>query len=429
MKKWTALILIMILILSGLAGYFLIFGKQEPVIEVTEETVKLPILISGGDASWESCMEDAAKEYMQVHPETDVEIRASLNIENLDYSEGLLIEEALGDFDGIVEMRNVDLYAGEGKIVPLPEELTEQFDHVKEITGQVYSLPRFYTCRGIIYNKKIFEDLNLKEPKTYQEFLSLCGQLKNGGISPLVIGAGDRWHLSHWMNTLFTKDVKREYPDWIALRNEGKVHWTDEGAKNVIADFKNLFEKGYVDKDYRITTDAQTIEVLMEGQAAMLLSGSWMFSQILKADPEFEIGWFFLPDENGELLIETGENVGWSITASCAGDSKMYKAAVDFLEFYYSKDMYAKVLQNMNGISAIKETISYDALPVQKDIMELVKEKGKPEGNILGAGGTPEGFTNSMYDAILKLADGSYTVDETAEVLDKKWEKYLEKNK
>ena len=91
---------------------FYVFTKQDIVYLNNGEAVQkvLPVTIGGGDASWESCMNEVASAYMKENPDVKIEIRTTANIENIDYEKGLRIEEAKGDFDGIVEMRNLDLY-------------------------------------------------------------------------------------------------------------------------------------------------------------------------------------------------------------------------------------------------------------------------------------------------------------------------------
>lgn len=278
---------------------------------------------------------------MELHPEVEVRVRTVANVENTDYDKGLIIETALGNFEGIVEMRNAQRYVQEGLLAPLPDELTEKIKQAKEIDGEVYSVPRYYSVRGMIYNKSIFRELGLGVPENYEEFLGVCRTLKEHGIAPLAVGAGDLWHLDHWCNLLFAMDVSRQNPGWLKLCSEGEAHWTDDGPVQMLLDFQELFEEGYVEENYAETTDAETIELLTEGRAAMLCSGPWLFSQILKTDPEFEIGWFFLPDREGKLLLEQNGDWEWAVASSCEVDGT-YDAAVDFLKFYYSRDIYEK---------------------------------------------------------------------------------------
>ena len=419
-NKYIMLILLVICIILATVIF-----APEPQVQnvVANKRVILPILISGGDASWKTCMEEVAREYMKENPNTEVVINATMEIDGIDYAKSLNIEDALGNFNGIVEMRNVGIYANDNKIIPLPKELTDLVNPVKTVNGKIYSIPRFYTCRGIMYNKTIFHELGLNIPKTYYQFLNVCEQLKNAGISPLVIGAGNLWHLDNWINGLFSNDVKVKYPNWVDKKNNNEVSWQDPEIEQVLEDFKVLFDAGYVDQYYQTTTDADTIEVLANGKAAMLYSGTWMFSQILKANPNFELGWFFLPNHEDAPIVDLNGNVEWAISSNCEEDREVYKSAVDFLKFYYSEDVYIRVLQNMNGISALKEELSYQTIEVQEEVIQAAGVRGKQEGVVLGQEGTPEGFANVLYKSLIELGEGKRTVRETQQLLDKEWDK------
>lgn len=427
-KKWC---FIGIGLVMAIGIIFAVTIKKENRVEITERnktSVVLPILIGGGDASWETCMNEVAAEYMEEHPKVEVRVRTVANIENMDYDKAIVIEEALGNFDGIVEMRNVEKYIEQRKVLSLPSEVTEPMKQVRQVEGKIYSIPRYYSSRGIIYNKKIFEELEITVPKSYDEFLEICQKLKAKNITPLTVGAGDLWHLDHWCSILFSINVNQKNPDWLKLCNEGKVHWTDVEPKQMLKDFRNLFEKGFVEESYENTTDADTIEMLTEGRTAMLCSGTWMFSQIKKVDPQFEIGWFFFPNHQGEALVELNGDWEWAITSSCR-EMGIYDTAIDFLKFYYSDEVYEKVLQNMNGLSALKENISYEALPVQEEIAKVVGAEGSVENASVESVYTPEGFVNTLYYEMLKLAKGEQTVTETAEKLEEEWRVRLEKER
>ena len=404
-----------------------IFTRQDTVYlneGETEQTI-LPITIGGGDASWESCMNEVASAYMKENPDVKIEIRTTANIENIDYDKGLRIEEAKGDFNGIVEMRNVDLYQKNDKLAEIPDSLAEKMQTAKEIDGKTYSIPRYYSCYGMIYNKEIFGKYHLTEPKTYSEFLALCETLKEKGITPLAMGAGDLWHLDNWLKILFSKDVLNKNPEWISMCNEGKVHWTDRETLNFLEDFKALFDNGYVNSEYDVAKDSETIEQLASGENAMLCSGTWMFSQIEKVSPQFQIGWFFIPVDDEQNAIRLDGGWEWSITKACEEDG-LYDVAVDFLEFYYRKDIYQEVLQNMNGISSLKEDVEYEMIPVQQQLIKEAKANGTVADTSIGTGETPEGFANKLYGYLLELSQGKRTVQDTAELLENEWRNAVE---
>lgn len=425
-KKVVGIILLIILLLLGILGVRVLTRPDTVYLNETDSTQKiLSVTIGGGDASWESCMNEVAAAYMKENPDIKIVIKTTENIENIDYEKGLRIEEAKGDLDGIVEMRNVNLYQANNKLAEIPDSLADKLQEVKKIDGEVYSVPRYYSCYGMIYNKEIFEKYNLKEPKTYSEFLELCEALKEKGIVPLAMGAGDLWHLDNWMKILFSKDVLNENPEWISMCNEGKVHWTDQEVIHFLTDFDELFEKGYVNPEYDVAKDSETIEQLASGQNAMLCSGTWMFSQIEKVSPQFQIGWFFVPSDSETDTINLDGGWEWSITKKCQEEG-LYDTAVSFLEFFYRKDVYKTVLQSMNGISSLNEDVEYDMIPVQQQIIKSAKETGKVLDASIGTGETPEGFANKLYSYLLDMSQKKRSIQETAELLEQEWRNIVE---
>lgn len=400
----------------------LLIWNQKPMMENagTDGQVILPITIASGDASWETCVREVAAMYMEEHPQVDVRVHATVSKENTDYAKSLLIQEALGNFHGIAEMKSTQLYAEAGKLAELPDWLTDQMRSVSRLDGSVYAVPRYYTSRGVIYNKALFQELGLSIPKTWQEFLRLCQTLKEHGVIPITMGLQDLWHLNHWSNGLFINDVQQEVPNWLEKCRKGKVHWTDEKPKKMLSDFKELFEKVYVEAHFAEISDAETIERLTEGRAAMLYSVTALFSQILKVDPEFEMGWFFLPNDSSLPVAGLDGSWQWTIAAS-SREEGIYDAALDFLKFYYREDVYRTVLQRMNGISSLKQEVVYESIDIQKQLLEMTSGEVKLQEDFWSQPEVPEGFGNSLYQNMLWLAEGRQSVEETAEILEQEW--------
>lgn len=421
-------IVIVLVLIVGFMSLKQFSGRSSEETVDMQKKVELPILISGGDASWKSCVSKVAEKYMKEHPEVKVEVRAATTKKNKDYAKVLLEEEALGNFQGIVEMKNSAIYAEKEKILPLPEALTEEMRAVDEVQGKVYSISRYYTGRCFLYNKKIFQEYGLEEPQTYEEFLEVCKILKEHGVTPLTVGGKDLWHLGKWSNGLFKKDVQMEDPNWLEKCSQGKVAWTDKEPERMLTDFQNLFTNGYVVSDFAETEDAGTIEKLVRSEAAMLYSETTLFSQVMKADPDFELGYFFFPNDESEPQAELDSSWGWTIATSTEG-TKVYDAAVDFLKFYYREDIYQEVLQEMNGISSLKKPITYEAIPVQKQLLEQVKKNVQIEKDVWTQPEVPEGFSNLLHQNMRSMAVGEQSVEETAEYLEQGWRRLSEEEK
>lgn len=73
----------------------------------------------------------------------------------------------------------------------------EMADQLESIPKEgVYTVPFAGNANVVLYNKDIFEENNLEVPKTWSEYIDLCGALQEKGVLPCVFGFKDAWNVS-----------------------------------------------------------------------------------------------------------------------------------------------------------------------------------------------------------------------------------------
>jgi len=331
------------------------------------------------------------------------------------YLDWLKTKDAVGEFPDLVEMRDTKIFADSGKIVELPADLVDLFSGVPEVDGKKYNAPLTLNApEGIIYSKKAYEKAGIAElPKTYDEFLADQEKLKASGITPIVGGGKDIFHMGFWVNKFLIDYVYASDPDWNSKRTAKQASFTDDNVVKAIADYKELFTK-YVDKGWLSTADNQTASILVSGKAAQLYSGPWMFTQIQQADPSFEFGFYALPDRQGKVnVVGLPSPAGWSLSSEAAKDPDKLEAMKEFIRFFFAKEQYSKFLQTSNGIPSTKENIEYEATPQMQDVLKLMADpsvtKSLMINNWWGENQIPPQFRNWYYkllqDLVLKNGD------------------------
>lgn len=422
MKKRTFIFSVIILVL--------IFGscqksgsKEEQSLNKTvmKDTV-LTITFAGGDSSWNQTIDTVTRGFMEQYPNITIELNSGTASSGI-YADYLKNQDAVGELGDIVEMTDVKQYAENGRIIPLPEEITTLVNNTSKYNEKSYSVCTISSTQGIIYNKKIFRQIGVEEPKTYDEFLAICDKIMKYKLTPIIVGGKDLWHMGFWINHFFRTDILLKNPEWQKERSEGLVSWTDEEPRHMMEHILQIFGNGYVNEDFRNTLDSSTASAIAYGKAVMLYSGPWMFSQILNLNPDAELGWFYLPDEAGNVCVLDSIPAGWSITADCAADKDKYEASLLFLKYFYSTQVYTKVCGNMNAMPATKEKILYATIPVQEKLLKDFNEAKNLTSKSIGDEDTPEGFLNYMYKLVQEMIDGKYTVDEALGLLDARWDK------
>ncbi|XEC93996.1 ABC transporter substrate-binding protein [Paenibacillus tarimensis] len=377
-------------------------AKEEPKKEVT-----FTLAYATGDPATKQAIESTLKKFTDANPH--IKIVNYSEVTSASYLDWLKTKDAVNQFPDLVEMRDTQLFADAGKIVELPDELKALYNDLPEVNGKVYNAPlQGVTPQGIIYSKKAYEDAGITElPKTYDEFLEVQEKLKASGITPIVVGGKDIWHMGFWINKFLIDNVFVNDPDWNSKRTAKTASFTDEAMVQAITDYKHLFSN-YVDKGWLSTADNQTVSVLISGKAAQLFSGTWMFGQIEEADPNFEYGFYAVPDRQGNRnVVGLPTPGGWSLSTAAAADPDKTAAIIEFVKFFFEKEQYEPYLKTINSISATKENIVYESTPQMQGVMELMGDPSVKKSLMInqfwGDNLIPPQFRNWFYKLLQEL--------------------------
>ncbi|WDR04388.1 extracellular solute-binding protein [Devosia algicola] len=116
--------------------------------------------------------------------------------------------------------------------------------------GKIYAVPFASQTMLVIYNKKMFADLGLEEPKTWDEFIALSQKIKDSGVMPFANGTATAWQNETIVSALTSSIMgKGFYDDLVA----GKADFTDSRyieALTKLKDISAFFPDGFIGLDY-----------------------------------------------------------------------------------------------------------------------------------------------------------------------------------
>ncbi|MBW7453538.1 ABC transporter substrate-binding protein [Paenibacillus sepulcri] len=396
--------------------------------EQADKKVTMNFVYAGGDPATKQAISDAVNAFTKTHPNITINQEPS---GSGPYADFLKTKDAVGEFPDFLEMRDTQIYADAGKLAELPSDLVELIDNAPKVNDKYYVLPFTSVApNGIIYSKALFEKAGITaEPKTYDEFLADTQKIKDLGVSPIVIGGKDVWHMGFWVNKYLMDQVFIQNPDWNAQRSAGKVSFTDANVVSAMKDFTELFDKGFVDKGWLSTADNQTASLLTSGKAAMLYSGPWMFPTIAEADPSFEFDFFPLPDREGNLIVNgLLSPQGLSLSAEAAKDPDKAAAFSEFVKFFFSPEQYGNYLKSANAIPSTKEKVTYEASPQLQKVIDLMADPNvKKSATINGFWGEnqiPPQFRDWFYKLAQQwVSTGKPSVEDAMKMADEEWDK------
>ena len=200
---------------------------------------------------------------------------------------------------------NMDVYVNAGAAADLTDILENQekdwyatftdgiFDRLT-YDGKIMAVPTNFAAACVYYNTELFEKAGVEVPTTYDELIDVCKKLQDAGITPISCSAGTAWCLSMIAGYLCDRSVV----DLQAIADH-TANWTDD---NCIAAGEKLKELSqYFQETAAGDSNDQATANFYNGDAAMLVQGSWAMAQINGNNPDFQskCGVFQFPGIDG----------------------------------------------------------------------------------------------------------------------------------
>lgn len=397
-------------------------AQGDTISGIVSQPTEMTFIYADGDEGMKEAMDTIVDKFNHTYADMTIKVERG---NGGTYPEFIQTKDAIGEFPDMLEMRDPATYYRAGKIAPLSDEIKDMFESVEEFDGQAYTAPfSGNNVQGIMYNRKFFRENGINEtPETYDDFIQICKDVQKAGMTPLCVGGNDLWHMGFWFNKFYTDEVITGNQNFIADMYAGKTHWGDDNAKAVFQDMVDLFE--YVDTGWASTPDAQLTTMLISNKTAMLFSGTHMFSQIAAADPDFDLGWFPVPDREGRLNLVGGSNAtGWALSAEAAKDENKQKMFDEWCRFFFNDENYKYFCEKMNSIPTLKENPDLDVsepMQLALDALDKADLKINMWNGQLGENELPPEFRNYCYKVVTEVIQGTKTIDAAVKELDKEW--------
>ena len=258
---------------------------------------------------------------------------------------------------------------------PFVDNIVESFLPTVSQDGQVFGVPTGTALGGgILYNKKIYEQLGLSVPKTWAEFESNNEKIKEAGIAPVGATYGDTWTSQLFVLADYC-NVQQSNSNFAADYTNNKAKYASTPA--AMAGFNYLqegFDKDWYQQDFATTKFEQGLKMLADGEFAHYPMLSFALGTIATNWPDAvnDIGFFGQPGTDASKNCAT---IWMPAGTYIPKTTKNLAAAKEFLAFIASPAgvdaINAKVPPQ--GPYLIKgTTLPEDVLPGVKDIAAYI---------------------------------------------------------
>ncbi len=222
------------------------------------------------------------------------------------------------------------------------------------VNGQMYGAAFTQNAVGVLYNKKVFEELNLSVPTTWSEWIAVMEKLKQAGKQPLVMANKE----ANQTSILTLNFVANAFPPsyW---KNPDQLE-TDAAWKNLTQKLKTILS--YTDQKTFNMGYAEANEAFAFEEGTMYVMGTWALPKIEKLNPALDYGIFPVPVSNNpeENRVLGGVDIGIGISS----ETNYPEAAKMFLAFLTEEpnaqglSLYEGSVSTVMGVQKTKEQLA-----------------------------------------------------------------------
>lgn len=220
-----------------------------------------------------------------------------------------------------------------------------------QVDGKQYAISTDQNAYAVFYNKDMFEEYGLEVPKTHDEFIKVCDTLLENGIQPIAAGYQEQWCTQCHFDII----ASPWYGDneWWTKKMDLSSSFSDDAA------WKGFVQQFYDEKKYwgddPFGTNWDTAQNMMaNGEAAMILNGSWTIDGVTGKNPDIKVGVFAYPTTNNpdEVTMQMRPGNGFCLYNS--QDPDKLEAGKKFINFMCSLESGQSFANHASKLSTVE---------------------------------------------------------------------------
>ncbi len=345
MKKILALSLVICMVFLTVAC------AKEPVAEVVatqekprEAELNIMMSIPQFMDQWDTYVQQFEAKMLA---EENIKVKVNLEMPSSDQYESVLQARLTSDDAPdlfTLHSNNIGTYNTAGYLTDLSNEAlaAKIYDNVKatvSVDGKLLGVPLESQAWGVLYNKEIFEKLNLEAPKTLSDLENIVNILKENDYTPFMLAYQEQWVPQLMTALTLGGKVSGDLPDWVDRMNNNEGSYSE--VSDIFGPIDLIMENGSI-RAMEVGSEAGAAD-FANGKAAMFVQGTWASGTIMATNPNMKLGVFALPVNENEA--STSVNLSTSTTLAVHPDAKEMDLALKFANYVLDDQDSAALFQ------------------------------------------------------------------------------------
>lgn len=276
--------------------------------------------------------------------------------------------------------------------------------------GKIFGVPLFPTVEVIWYNKELFRKNGWKTPQTWNEFLTLCAEIKAKKLIPVAMGGQEPWTILQPYMYLVDRVAGRE--KYLSAKAR-QIPFTAPEFSEAFRLLRNLANEGYLPHDVLSLSYAEATQLMIQDRAVMMFMGDWEYGRLTGQMRENFDKWDFFPFP---ALIEgksKSRNIIGGVDGFSIRNSPRSKTAVQFVKFLASRENLTELYRESGILVALATPyMGKNDRPQLKKIAKLLS--GAPALTQWWDQDLPEPVAQSLLGSLRDIVAGRITPEEAA---------------
>ncbi len=291
------------------------------------------------------------------------------------------------------------------------------------VDGKQYGIPVELSLVGFFYNKALVDKagVDMSSIKTWDDLLAAVKTMKDAGVTPIVMGGGEKWPMHFYYSYLL---MRIGGPDVLTNAEAGKDGgFTNQAFVEAGQKLKELSDLDPYQPGWLSTMFPASAGMFGDGRGALDLMGNWLLTgQVENAGdgkglPLDQIGLAPFPTVaggKGDISQTFGGVQGFLVTADAPPE------AVEFIKFMSTPEQQKIAAEAGAYVPAVKGTDQYLKNPLLKEVAKRIAASTWHQ-NFLDQDLGPS-VGRVVNDMSVAVAAGEATPEEAAQAIQEAWD-------
>ncbi len=307
---------------------------------------------------------------------------------------------------------------------PILDRYSEGMTDNCYIGDHLWALPYYdassYMC---LYNKTLFDEMNLTAPTTYEELLAVAKAFTDkGDVMPMIFQGKDGWAWPMMYTETYNQATGNTSVATVESFLKGETSFVSDASVQAFDLVKKFYDDNVLTPASMDTDEEGMIATFAQGKAGMLFAGTWDYETI-KNTCDFEIGAFAFPVMVEGSHVENGYGVGDYALAvpSFASDDNL-ENTMRFLEYITRQENAQKILGTSTMIYEVLKGVSTEPDEITDFLNSQIAGNSEKYLDWIW----PSEVNNALSTAIVSAINGDMTSEEAAAYVQEAYEKVCE---